>query len=204
MIKIPNKLALIVVSLLIISWVSSKVIDTSRARQLEGQWVEFDSNDYQITANDPDGFQLSVPAHWKKFFHSGGGTKNLKELRASFESPYYLRVSATYCNVWWRRIDDTWTLQDAQAWFEDDLGFTLWDSEIEQKHDSWESTTIGFQKYPALTQTFTRLRGKNPRMQVTLLVVRDEAFALVMQDDDVDEETEARFQRMLDTFEVYR
>lgn len=190
--------------------VVGRTIELIIAYQSEGQWETFDSNSEAHPPQDPDGYRLEYPVSWNAFFHSGGGTKNLREQRGHFESPYYWWVSKTYLSIWWRRIDDNWTLPDALSWFEHELAFGIRDSEVKSKHHSWEQAIVGKGKYPALMQTFRdtfapyRLQRSKETERVVLFIVGDEVFVLTFYDDEVDPETTAIFQRMLDSFDVYK
>ena len=208
--EIPPKFALRILLGIILFIIVGRTISLIMAYQKEGQWNTFDSISWAKPPKDPDGFRLNYPTSWDEFSYSGGATKNGRELRASFESPYYWWTSKTYLNIWWRRIDGHWTLTDASNWFEHELGFGIRDHEIEMKHDAWQTTTIGKGKYPALVQTFGdpygvfHLPPSKAEERVVLLIVGDEAFALTFNDDEVDPETVAIFQKMLDSFEVYK
>jgi hypothetical protein len=203
-INIPNKWMAVFFCMVIAYVVIGKGTMLRRAVQLEGQWSTFDTSQYEHTANDPDGFRLVYPSGWDAGFLAGGRSKNLRELRASFEKPSYTWTSTTYLNIWWRRVDPSWQLDDALTWFEGDLAFGLDRTQLAKKHDTWERITIGAENYPALLQTFATSPVAPPYEKIILLVKDDEAFALTFRNDLSDPETPAMFERMLGSFEVYR
>ena len=203
-INIPNKWMVVFFCMVIAYVVIGKGTMLRRAVQLEGQWSTFDTSQYEHTANDPDGFRLVYPSGWDAGFLDGGRSKNLRELRASFEKPSYTWTSTTYLNIWWRRVDPSWQLDDALTWFEGDLGFGLDRTQLAKKHDTWERITVGAENYPALLQTFATSPVAPPYAKIILLVKDDEAFALTFRNDLSVPETPAIFDRMLGSFEVYR
>lgn len=206
--QIPPKIVLRTIIGLIVVIAVSRTIDLLLAYQHEGQWATFDSISRAKPPQDPDGYRIDYPTNWNVIFRSGGGSKNLRNRRGSFQSPW---ESQTYLNIWWRRVDPHWTLDDAQTWFENELGIGIRDKEIKEKHNRWRTEMVGKGQYPALVQTYYDTTSAfqfsdlpNDQTRVVLLIVGDEAFALTFHDDDVDPETTAIFQRMLDSFEVYK
>ena len=175
-----------------------------RYYQMQGQWATFDSQAYhQQIRSFPDGFRLDYPLGWGITTYERGGTKNLRQLRVSFTTPHFIFDPDSYLQVWWRRIDENWTLDDARKWFVKEIPFGLDGVELREKQDTFQKTTVGIGQYPALIQTFTVFSGENPHEQVVLLVVGDEAFAFSFHTDNYDEQTEQIFERMLDSLEIY-
>jgi hypothetical protein len=175
-----------------------------RTYQFRGEWAQFDSIEHSKADTFPDGFRLDYPASWNVLIYENGGTKNLRELRSAFTKPNYIFVANTYLNIWWRRVDESWTLEDARQWYVQELAFGIRDSELEQKQTSFQEQTVGVGNYPALIQTFDEFGGKNPHRQVVLLVVDDEAFALSFHTKTYDEEIQKTFERILNSLEIYR
>jgi hypothetical protein len=174
-----------------------------RAYRFQGEWKGFDSQDYFQTETFPDGLRLDYPKGWELSVYEKGGTKNLGELRVSFIKSNYFFWPDTGLNVWWRRIDENWALEDAREWYVENLAFGISDNELEQKQDTFQEITVGTGNYPALTQTFHLPGRNNPRKQVVLLVVGDEAFAFTFQMKGDDEEIRKIVERMLNSLEIY-
>ncbi|KAA3660583.1 MAG: hypothetical protein DWQ04_19020 [Chloroflexi bacterium] len=171
-----------------------------QAYQLEGEWVEFNSQQRLKGENDPEGFSIEYPANWEALSYSGGGTKNLRELRAGFDNPYYLFSTKDYVSIWWRRVDESWTMYDVRDWYIEDIGFGISQSSLEQSRDSFKATSIGSQNLPSLEKTF--YPGMNEQIRVVLFVVDNEAFVLEFQSNNY-RNFESTFERMLNSFEVY-
>lgn len=170
----------------------------------QGGWSQYDSQEYSQASTFPDGFRLDYPTNWEVSNLRKGGTKNLRELRVSFYKPNYIFTPSTYLQVWWRRVEANWSLDDVEEWYVSDIAFGVNRDELEQKRDRFLRTKVGAYDYPALVQTFNRFEGKNPRRQVVLLVVGDEAFAFSFHTDDYNEDIAATFERMIASLEIYR
>lgn len=172
--------------------------------QYQGEWSQYDSQAYSQASTFPDGFRLEYPANWEVSNLEKGGTKNLGELRVSFYKPDYFFTPSTALQIWWRRVDDNWTLKETKDWYIGDIAFGVNDAELEQKRDSFREVEIGKGNYLALVQTFNRFEGENPGRQVFLVVVGDEAFAFSFHSDNYDEDIAILFERMIDSLEIYR
>jgi hypothetical protein len=170
----------------------------------QGEWSQYDSQEYSQASTFPDGFRLDYPANWEVSNLRKGGTKNLRALRVSFFEPNYIFIPSTYLQIWWHRVDTNWTLDDVKEWYVNDIAFGVNRDELEQKRDGFSRIKVGVHDYPALVQTFKHFEGKNPRRQVVLLLVGDEAFAFSFHTNDYNEDIAATFERMIATLEIYR
>lgn len=192
-------LALVMIGITVIGYTVYRI---NRALQFEGQWAEFDSQDYMHGENNPDGFRLEFPQSWVSGAFDGGGQKNLGDLRARFEEEFFIFTPNTYLSIWWRRVDETWTLEDVRDWYIDDLGFGINHAELEQQRNLFREITVGACNYPALSQDFWQ--GPHSGKRIILLIVGDEAFVLDLNAPYFDAKTTDTFDRMLRTFEVYK
>lgn len=168
------------------------------------EWSQYDSREYSQAETFPDGFRFDYPANWEVTSYENGATKNGRELRISMRAPNYIFSPSTYQQIWWRRVDDQWTLEDTKEWYIDDVAFGVNNTELEQKQDSFRNIEIGKGNYPALIQSFTQFEGENPLRQVVLLSVGDEAFVFSFHSENYDEDISATFERMINSLEIYR
>lgn len=172
-------------------------------RQGETEWKLFDSQEhYRDIQTFPDCFRVEHPANWELAVLENGGTKNLGELRVSITRPNYLFWPNTGLNVWWRRVDETWTLERVKDWYIQDVSFGVSTQELAQKQGSFQPIFVGPGELPGLTQTFEVFRGPNPREHVILLLVKGEAFAFSFMTNDYDADVEQIFSRMSDSIEM--
>lgn len=190
---------LIVLLIMFVSVVDAS-IDRIKARQLEGQWAVLDSQEKLVGENDPDGFEMLYPADWRLVAYSNGNSKNLVEKRIAIEESLSLFGAKTYVSIWWKRVNDSWTMYDARDWYIKDLGFGLNQSALQHTHDSFSETNIGAGEYLALERVF-KLSGSEKR-KVVVFVVGNEAFAIEFHGQNY-KETEEIFEQMLSSFEDY-
>ncbi len=193
-------IVIVIVGLLLIG-IGKRYISFS---QYQGEWRQYDSGEYSQTNTFPDGFRFEHPENWEVTSYEDGATKNGKELRVSLRKPNYIFTPSTGLQIWWRRVDDNWTLEDSKNWYVGDIAFGVDNTELEQKQDSFREVEIGKDNYPALVQTFKRFAGENPTRQVFLLVIRDEAFAFSFYTDNYEEDVAITFERMIGSLEIYR
>ncbi|MCP4420495.1 MAG: hypothetical protein GY805_28140 [Chloroflexi bacterium] len=193
-----NRLPLFVLFIIVLSFIVVTAIRIIHAIQVDGQWTEFDSQSYMHGENNPDGFRMEYPQGWTSGSYEGGGQKNLGDLRASFSNPFYVFTQKTFLSIWWRRVDETWTLEDVRDWYIEENGFGINRSELEQKRNSFQERLIGSENYPALSQVFSQTGSTE--IQIVLFIVGDEAFVLEMNSNIYELDT---FNRMLNSFEVY-
>lgn len=196
-----NHLPVLVLLILVLVFIAGTVTRYSHASQVEGQWAEFDSQNYMHGENNPDGFCLEYPTAWVSGAFEDGGQKNLKNLRARFSEPHFIFSQNTYLSVWWRRVDETWTLEDVRDWYIEELGFGINRSELEQNRNNFRKITVGVGDYPALSQVFWR--GSNSGTRIVIIIVGDEAFILDFTTSSFDTYSDT-FNRMLNSFEVYK
>ena len=196
-----NRLAILVLLMLGLSFIIYTTIRYIQAFQVAGQWTEFNSQDYMHGENNPDGFRLEYPQSWRLEAYANGGSKNFKDARLGFDEPYFLFTPNTFLYVWWRRVDENWTLEDVRDWYIEELGFGINRSELEQKRNSFQEVMVGAGNYPALSQVFWR--DTNSGTRIVLFIVGDEAFILDFDAQKLDSETLDIFNRMLDSYEVY-
>lgn len=176
-----------------------------RARQGEGEWKLFNSQDhYRDIQTFPNCFRVAHPANWELAVLENGGTKNLGELRVAITRPNYLFWPNTTLEVWWRRVDETWTLERVKEWYVQDVSFGISRQELAQKQDSFRPILVGPNNLPGLTQTFEAFRGPNPREEVILVLDEDEAFAFRFITTDYDVDMEQIFGRMIDSLDICR
>jgi hypothetical protein len=174
-----------------------------RTQEFQGQWSQFDSQNYFKRETFPDGFRLDYPASWSVSTYRKGIPQS-REFRTRFTQPDNNFFSPdTNMSTYWQQVDEDFTLDDARIWFVEDVVTDISRSELEQKRVSFQEITVGKGNYPALTQTFVQFNGTNPHRQVVVLVVGDEAFAFSFHTKNYDEETKQVFKRMLDTLEIY-
>lgn len=174
-----------------------------RARQGEAEWKLFDSQDhYRDVQTFPDCFRVEHPANWELVVLENGGTKNLGELRVAITRPNYLFWPNTTLEVWWRRVDETWTLERVKDWFVQDVSFGISRQELVEKQDSFRPIIVGPSGLPGLTQTFEAFGGHNPWRKVILLLVEDEAFAFNFITTDYNSDVERIFRRMIDSIDM--
>ncbi len=171
------------------------------AASLKGQWTLFDSQQYMYGNNNPDGFRMEYPSGWQAGAYDNGGPKNLGYLRARFTEPYFIFTPTTYLSIWWKRIDKSWSLEDVRDWYIEENGFNINHDVLEQSRNYFLETTVGAGGYPALTQTFA---GGRERIILYLLIVDDEAFVLEFNTKNYNGNLEKTFDRMSDSFEVYK
>ena len=195
-----NHLPVLVLLILILVFIAGTVTRYSHASQVEGQWAEFDSQNYIYGENNPDGFRLEYPQSWPLAAYEGGGPRNLKDARLGFDEPHFLFTPSTYLYVWWRRVDENWTLEDVRDWYIEELGFGINRPDLEQNRNAFQKVTVGVGDYPALSQIFGQ--GTRSVKQIVLFIVGDEAFILVFSTPGFDYYSDA-FNRMLNSFEVY-
>lgn len=195
-----NWLAILILIILGLSWIVYTTARYVHAIQAEGQWGVFDSQNYMHGEDNPDGFRLEFPLSWRFAVYDNGGPKNLKDAQAAFDEPFFLFTPNTFLYIWWRRVDDTWTLEDVRDWYVDELGFGINRSLLEQNRHAFREITVGVGDYPALSQVFWRDAYAGTR--IVLLIVGDEAFVLDFSTQNFTE-TSATFNRMLNSFEVY-
>ncbi len=195
------RLAILVLFMLGISFTVYTSFRYIHAFQVAGQWTEFDSLNHMHGENNPDGFRLEFPQSWVSGAFDGGGQKNLKDARAAFDEPFFLFTPNTFLYVWWRRVDETWTLEDVRDWYIEELGFGINRSELEQRRNSFREITVGEGNYPALSQVFWQSADSGTR--IVLFIVGDEAFILDFNAQRFDAETLDTFNRMLNSFDVY-
>lgn len=195
-----NHLPVLVLLILILVFVAGTATRYSHAFQVEGQWTEFNSQNYMHGENNPGGFRLEYPAAWISGAYEDGGQKNLKNLRARFDNPYFIFSPKTYLSIWWRRVDETWTLENVRDWYIEELGFGINQPELEQNRNTFQKVTVGVGDYPALSQIFGQ--GTSSVKQIVLFIVGDEAFILVFSTPGFDYYTDT-FNRVLNSFEVY-
>lgn len=173
------------------------------ARQGEAEWQLFDSQDYYRDIQTfPNCFRMEHPANWELAVLENGGTKNLGELRVSITRPNYLFWPNTGLNVWWRSVDETWTLERVKDWYVQDVSFGVSAQELARKQDSFQPIRIGQNSFTGLTQTFEEFRGHSPREQVILILNDDEAFAFSFITTDYDSDVERIFRRMIDSIDM--
>lgn len=197
-----NRFGILVLLIISLSFLAYTTIRYVQAFQVVRQWTEFDSQNYMDGENNPDGFRLETPQSWISAAHDGGGQKNLGNLRARFSNPFFVFSRKTYLAIWWRRVDETWTLENVRDWYIEDLGFGINRSALEQRRNSFQEVSVGAGNYPALSQDFWH--SANSGTQIVLFVVGDEAFILQFTAQDFDTETSNTFTRMLNSFEVYK
>ena len=171
------------------------------AISLKGQWTLFDSQKYMHGSNNPDGFRLEYPSSWQAGAYNNGGPKNLGDARAAFDAPFFLFTPRTFLYIWWKRIDQNWSLEDVRDWYIEENGFNVNRDLLEQSRDSFSETAVGAGNYPALTQTFA---GGRERIILYLLIVDDEAFVLEFNTKNYNNDLEKTFERMVNSFEVYK
>ena len=192
-------LAVIILIVVIYSLIDTEM-DRRRSRQLEGMWAIFNSQEKLTGNNDPDGFAMTYPANWQLIVNSNGGTKNLGERRVLIEESIRFFGAKTYVSVWWKRVDDSWTMYDARDWYIDHIGFGINRSTLKRSHDSFTEINIGTNGYPALERVFNLARSEKRR--VIVFVVDNEAFAIDFHGQNY-RETEDVFEQMLNSFEDY-
>lgn len=195
-----NRLMLIILCALAIGFTGFTVQRYIRAVSLKGQWTSFDSQQYMHGNNNPDGFRMEYPSSWQEGVYDNGGPKNLGDARVAFDAPFFLFTPRTFLYIWWKRIDDNWTLEDVRDWYIEENGFNINRELLEQSRDSFSETTVGAGNYPALTQTFA---GGKERITLYLFIVGDEAFVLEFNTKNYNADLEKTFSRMLASFEVY-
>ncbi len=194
--SISERISLLIFVILVLGFLGNTSMRIIRAYQFEGEYSLFDSQDSLVGDNDPDGFRLEYPTSWSPLSWSNGHPKeNLRERRVKFKNPYYFFSTKTYVTIWWRRVDNNWTMYDAKDWYSEEYGFGI----SQRSLDSFQETSIGIDNYPALENT---VQGR----EVVLFVVGDEAFALEFQAKNHVEykKMENIFERMLNSFEVYQ
>lgn len=173
------------------------------ARQGESEWKLFDSQEhYRDIQTFPGCFRVEHPTNWELAVLERGGTKNLGDLRVAITRPNYLFWPNTVLNVWWRRVDKTWTLERVREWYVQGVSFGVSNEELAQKQDSFQSILVGPGKLPGLTQTFESFRGPNPREQIILLLEEEEAFVFSFITNDYDVDMERIFSHMIDSIDM--
>jgi len=202
--KRANRVLQILVVTLVVGTVSFTLVERFiHARQGIGEWRLFDSQEhYRDIPTFPDCFRVEYPANWELAVLENGGTKNLRELRVAITRPNYLFWPNTTLEVWWRRVDETWTLERVKDWFVQDVYFGISPDELDQKQDSFQPTMVGTNNLPGLTQTFDTFHGRNPVRKVILLLVGDEAFAFNFITTNSDSEVEPIFGRMINSIDM--
>jgi hypothetical protein len=198
-----NRFSILVFVILSLSFLIYSSFRIIQAKQVEGQWDVFDSKNFITGRNNPDGFQIDYPKHWISGAYDEGGEKNLGDLRARFSDPYFLFSPTTYVSIWWRRVDDEWTLHDVKEWYIHDLGFNINRDQLAEKSDSFREITVGKGNYRATNQVFWK--NGNSDIRIVLVLVGDEAFALQLVTPNLnDTDTQETFNRMLDSLEIYK
>ncbi len=192
---------LIIFSALAVVFIGFTIQRYVTAASMKGKWAVFDSQNYIRGVGNPDGFRLEYPSSWQPGVYDNGGPKNLGDLRARFTEPYFIFTPKTYLSIWWKRIDQNWSLEDVRDWYIEENGFNVNRDLLEQSRDSFSETAVGAGNYPALTQTFA---GGRERIILYLLIVDDEAFVLEFNTKNYNNDLEKTFERMVNSFEVYK
>jgi hypothetical protein len=193
-----EKIGFVSFGLIVILFITGILIRFIHGNTNVGQWTVFNSRERLTGEDDPDGFRLEYPSSWEANAYSGGGSHNMGELRALFNYPFYLFEIQQNLHVYWRRVDEDWTRYDARDWYIEDLPFG---HAAVTNENIYQEIKIGKGNYLALTGTNLTTFDKR---RVVVLVIGDEAFALDFYSERDDPEVDVIFERMLDSFEVYK
>ena len=158
------------------------------------EWQLFDSNPTRYTTEYPDGYKIEYPANWDTEVYKG--YHNQKDLRAVFRQPFSSNP---------RGLEVYWYSQNEM----DSQSIIKWGDEIMSGWTTPKATplvtqTIGVRNYTAVKKEYSYI-GKQNDYQVSYFIIDDnEAFMLAFYAKDYDEQTEAIFERMLASFDIYK
>lgn len=189
-VSVPWQVALIIIILVPLAMVAQSFVG-------KGEWRVFESNDYyQRSANYPDKYSIEYPANWESKAYLG--YHNRHDLRAAFHQTNPFANNHRSLEIYWF-AQDALVMEDVVSWGEEIII-----PAASLRPISPTMRTIGVGNYPTIKKEYMPLRRHNEYKAAYFVLVEDEAYLLEFSATENDQETQAVFERMLNSFEVYR
>lgn len=159
-----------------------------------GEWQVFDSNPTRYTTEYPDGYRIEYPANWKaealKGYHAS------VDLRAVFRQPP--STNHRSLQIYWHSLDEM-SIQDILEWGDEAMSI-----EAVPKATQPITQTVGLGDYLTIKKEYTHIKKQNDYQVSYIVMEGNEVFMLAFYAKEFDEQTEAIFDRMLSSFEIYK
>lgn len=160
-----------------------------------GEWQVFDSNPTRYTTEYPDGYRIEYPANWKVEVLKGYHTS--ADIRAYFHHP--LSTNQPSLRIYWHTLDKEMDIQDILEWGDEAMSIRAL-----PKATLPVTQTVGLGDYLTIRKEYTHIKKQNDYQVSYIVMEGNEVFMLAFYAKEFDEQTEAIFDRMLSSFEIYK